>query len=251
MSKSTSIKSAKGTTASISSSADVALRVLALGDSITYGFNESPGNSYRRYLQCSVSTSGRAMTYIGTTTNGDWNNNANDGYVSQEIDAISTSAKYILSKTPSANLVLLHAGSNDILHNVDISNAPDRLGTLIDKIYDSTGGAAILVAQIISFGEGYTTYNAALKTYNAAIPAIVATRVAKGMNVVVVNMQDVVSSTDLIDGIHPDASGYKKMATKWLTAIEGMNGLKNVTGAYIDEGNSAVPSSGSCADLSA
>lgn len=147
--------------------------------------------------------------------------------------------------------MLLHAGSNDILHSVDVDGAPDRLGTLIDKIYDSTGGAAIVVAQIISLGQGYTSYNAALETFNAAIPDIVATRVAKGINVVTVDMQDVVEASELVDGIHPVAAGYKKMAAKWLTAIEGLSGITDVQGEFTDEGSSAVPSSGSCADLAA
>lgn len=108
-------------------------------------------------------------------------------------------------------MVLLHAGSNDILHSVDVSTAPDRLGTLIDTVISATG-ASVLVARIISLGEGYTEYNTLVDTYNAAIPAIVAARVAEGKNVAVADMSSAVKSDELIDGIHPIAAGYKKMA---------------------------------------
>ncbi|KAL5322156.1 hypothetical protein ACEPPN_010126 [Leptodophora sp. 'Broadleaf-Isolate-01'] len=226
-----------------------ALRMLALGDSITYGFNENPSNSYRKFLQCSLSTSGVAATYIGTTTSGDWANNAVDGYVGQTIDQIGVSASWILTQTLPPNLVLLHAGSNDILHSVNVATAPERLGTLIDKVIAATG-ASVLVAQIIKLGEGYTEFNTLVDTYNAAIPAIVATRVAAGKNVAVVDMSSQVSADQLIDGIHPIAAGYRKMAAAWLAGLEGLS-VSNVTGSFEDLGASAVPSSGNCADLAA
>lgn len=59
-----------------------------------------------------------------------------------------------------------------------------------------------------------------------------------------------VDADELIDGIHPIASGYKKMAAAWLEGLQGLS-VSNVTGAYTDLGASAVPSSGSCADLAA
>ncbi|KAG4443652.1 hypothetical protein IFR05_000838 [Cadophora sp. M221] len=224
-----------------------ALRILALGDSITYGFNEKPSNSYRKFLQCSLSTSGVPATYIGTTTSGDWTNNAVDGYVGQTIDQIGVSVSWILTQTPPPNLVLLHAGSNDILHSVDVSTAPERLGALIDKVITATG-SSVLVAQIIKLGEGYTEFNALVDTYNAAIPAIVATRVAAGKNVAVVDMSGQVSADDLIDGIHPIAAGYRKMAAAWFAGLDELS-ISNVTGAFEDLGASALPSSGNCADL--
>lgn len=188
-------------------------------------------------------------TYIGTTTSGDWTNNAVDGYVGQTIDQIGSSASWILSQAPPPNLVLLHAGSNDILHSVDVSTAPERLGTLIDTVIEATG-ASVLVAQIIKLGEGYTEYNTLVDTYNAAIPAVVATRVAAGKNVKVVDMSGQVDADELIDGIHPIAEGYRKMAAAWLEGLDGLS-VSNVTGAFVDLGASAVPSSGNCADLAA
>ena len=113
-------------------------------------------------------------TYIGTTTSGDWTNNAVDGYVGQTIDQIGSSASWILSQAPPPNLVLLHAGSNDILHSVDVSTAAERLGTLIDTVIEATG-ASILVAQIIKLGEGYTEYNTLVDTeagYTNPLPPV-------------------------------------------------------------------------------
>ncbi|KAH7420241.1 SGNH hydrolase-type esterase domain-containing protein [Cadophora sp. MPI-SDFR-AT-0126] len=244
---SNSLPTAIASSAKISTS--TALRILALGDSITYGFNENPSNSYRKFLQCSLSTSGVPATYIGTTTSGDWTNNAVDGYVGQTIEQIGSSASWILGQSPPPNLVLLHAGSNDILHSVNVDTAPQRLGTLLDTVIAKTG-ASVLVAQIIKLGEGYEQYNDLVNTYNAAIPAVVATRVAAGKNVKVVDMSGRVDAGELIDGIHPVAEGYRKMAAAWLAGLDGLK-VSNVTGAFVDLGASAVPSSGNCADLKA
>ncbi|PBP20052.1 lipolytic enzyme [Diplocarpon rosae] len=225
------------------------LRILPLGDSITYGFEEAPGNSYRKFLQCSLKTSGVPVQYVGSHSNGDWDNAENDGYVSQEITKIGESAAWILEQKPPPNVVLLHAGTNDILHSVDVANAPKRLGELIDKVISATG-ASVLIAQIISLGGEYTQYNAALKTYNDALPAIVDARVAQGKNVGIVDLSNIVPASDLVDGIHPRAAGYRKMAPVWLAGLEGLK-INNVTGSFEDLGATAVPSSGNCADLTA
>ncbi|OWP05372.1 hypothetical protein B2J93_8114 [Marssonina coronariae] len=225
------------------------LRILPLGDSITYGFQESPGNSYRRFLQCCLSTSGIPVQYVGSHSNGDWENAENDGYISQEITKIGESAAWVLQQKPAPNVVLLHAGTNDILHSVDVAKAPERLGALIDSVISATD-ASVLVAQIIKLGEGYTEYNAALEKYNAAIPAIVAARVSQGKNVAVVDLSDTVSASELVDGIHPVAAGYEKMAAALFTALQDLP-FNNVTGSFEDLGPTAVPSSGNCADLKA
>ncbi|CAG8978236.1 hypothetical protein HYALB_00010727 [Hymenoscyphus albidus] len=228
-------------------SPQTALRILALGDSITFGFNENPGNSYRRFLQCSLSTAGIPVSYIGSLTNGDWTNNANEGYTGQEITQILTSASKILAQKPSPNVVLIHAGSNDIIHNTDLANAPKRLGAMIDSVVEKTD-AAVLVAKIIGFGAGVTQYNAATDTYNSAIEGVVAERTKKGLRVKVVDMRAVVTASDLVDGVHPKASGFKKMAKVWLDGLQGL-AINNATGAFVDVGKSAVPGSGNCADL--
>ncbi|CAG8950530.1 hypothetical protein HYFRA_00002737 [Hymenoscyphus fraxineus] len=230
-------------------SPQTALRILPLGDSITFGFNENPGNSYRRFLQCSLSTAGIPVSYIGSLANGDWTNNANEGYTGQQITPILTSASKILEQKPSPNVVLLHAGSNDILRNSDLANAPQRLSAMIDTIIEKTD-AAVLVAKIIGFGTGNTQFNAPADTYNSAIEGIVAERTKKGLRVKVVDMHAVVTASDLSDGIHPKASGFKKMAQVWLDGLQGL-AINNVTGDFVDLGRSAVPGSGNCADLAA
>ena len=73
------------------------------------------------------------------------------------------------------------------------------------------------VAQIIPIGIG--SYNTKIQQLNAAIPAW-----ATGLNktespIWVVDQYTGFSTSDLRDGVHPNAAGDKKMLDKWYPAI--------------------------------
>jgi lysophospholipase L1-like esterase len=138
------------------------LRILPLGDSITYGFLEPEGNSYRRDLQYLLASNGNPVQYIGSETTRNWPNNQNDGFVSQTIDQISESGDPEITGSPKANIVLLHAGTNDMIGNFTVDEAPARLGNLIDKIHTNSPDTFVLVAQIIV--NANTTVNDRLKS---------------------------------------------------------------------------------------
>jgi lysophospholipase L1-like esterase len=96
--------------------------------------------------------------------------------------------------------------------NDNVTNAPARLGGLIDKIILSNPDALVLVAQIIA--NGNSTINDRIKAYNQALPAIVSARSRAHPNVRLVNM-DAVLVEDLPDNTHPNENGYTKMANAW------------------------------------
>jgi lysophospholipase L1-like esterase len=157
-------------------------------------------------------TTGNGVQYIGSLKNGDWSDNANDGFSGQKIDEISASGNAEITGTPKANVFLLHAGTNDMAQNDNVTNAPARLGGLIDKIILSNPDALVLVAQIIA--NGNSTINDRIKAYNQALPAIVSARSRAHPNVRLVNM-DAVLVEDLPDNTHPNENGYTKMANAW------------------------------------
>jgi hypothetical protein len=67
----------------------------------------------------------------------------------------------------------------------------------------------VIVAQVIPYRRGPEPGH---RTYNAAIPGIVAPR---GARVSMVDMQTLLSPSDYADGFHPNAGGYDKMARAW------------------------------------
>ncbi|TVY84412.1 Multidomain esterase [Lachnellula suecica] len=223
------------------------LRILPLGDSITFGFNEASGNSYRRYLECMLYQAGNGVQYIGSLKNGNWSDNANDGFSGQTIDQIGITGNPEIIGTPKANVFLVHAGTNDMDQNLNITYAPFRLGTLIDEVTVSNPDALVLVAQIIV--NANTTVNDWIKTYNEALPAVVG---ARSKNVRLVSMDKVLVG-DLLDGTHPNEGGYLKMANAWYPALmsarnEGL--IMLATQPFTNEGGSSLPAGGgNCSTL--
>ena len=60
---------------------------------------------------------------------------------------------------------------------------------------------------------------AAARTFNSAIPGIVQSKKNSGKRVHLVDMHAALTTNDLIDGVHPTAGGYDKMAAVWYSVL--------------------------------
>jgi lysophospholipase L1-like esterase len=129
------------------------------------------------------------------------------------IDGISKQITQNKTLNMASDIVLIHIGTND-MYMSDPGGAPDRLGKLIDQIATGLPNALIVVAKIIPLSSAAS----AVATYNAAIPGVVAQRVAQGKHVIVVDLNTGFPSGDM-DSVHPYQSGYNWMGDKWYAAI--------------------------------
>ncbi|TFK18661.1 lipolytic enzyme [Coprinopsis marcescibilis] len=181
---------------------------LPLGDSITFGMGTNDGNAYRKYLKDRLRQDGIEVDYIGTVKAGNMEDNDCQGHSGATIDQISGYANTPLAQKPQ--VVLLKAGTNDMAQNRDINNAPNRLITLVDKIFTASPNATVLVASLVplSFGQ------ANVDRYNTQVKTLVDGKASQGQHVVFVSMS-AVTTGDLADGVHPNANGYNKMAQAW------------------------------------
>lgn len=142
--------------------------------------------------------------------------NHNEGHPGAIITEIATFAKASLPQRP--NVILLMAGTNDMAQSLNVSDAPRRLGVLIDQCHTACPDAVILVAQLTPSSSNTTQANVAV--FNPTIPDLVAARVSNGTKALVVNMEAFVTTNDLIDGLHPNDIGYGKMAQGWLEGLQ-------------------------------
>jgi lysophospholipase L1-like esterase len=197
------------------------VRVMPLGDSITEG-TQVPGG-YRIGLWQRMTAARYRVDLVGTQFNGPSNLGDHDhqGHPGWRIDQIDASVSGWL-RTTTPRTVLLHIGTNDILQNYNVSTAPQRLSTLIDRITTAAPSADVFVATIIPLSSAAQA-NAA-RTFNAAIPGIVQNKVNAGRRVHLVDMQSALTTGDLIDGVHPTATGYDKMAARWFSALQSVPG---------------------------
>jgi lysophospholipase L1-like esterase len=124
------------------------------------------------------------VDFIGSVQAGTTADNYNEGHDSATIDQIASFAPLSLSDRP--NIILIHAGTNDMNLPLDPSTAPTRLGNLIDEVLGACPDALVLVAQIIPSGTGATQAN--IIAFNAAIPDLVIAREFAGFKITVVNM---------------------------------------------------------------
>ncbi|HYQ64852.1 ricin-type beta-trefoil lectin domain protein [Actinophytocola sp.] len=217
------------------------VRVMPLGDSITEG-TQVPGG-YRIGLWQRFSSGGNRVDLVGSQFNGpaSLGDHDHEGHPGWRIDQIDANiAGWLRTYTP--HTVLLHIGTNDVLQNFNLSGAPARLSTLVDHITATVPDAEVFVATIIPLANAGQESNA--RAFNATIPGMVQSKVNAGRHVHLVDMHGALTAADLIDGIHPTATGYDKMAAAWYAA------LRAVPGSLTNPGQQLVGTqSGRCADV--
>ncbi|MDG4784670.1 ricin-type beta-trefoil lectin domain protein [Micromonospora sp. WMMD1102] len=223
------------------------VRVMPLGDSITEG-TQIPGG-YRIGLWQRLVNGRYTVDFVGSQFNGpaslgDHDHQGHPGWRIDQIDA--NVVGWLNAQRPRS--VLLHIGTNDILQNYNVGTAPNRLSTLIDRITGTAPDADVFVAQIITLSN--SNQAAAARTFNAAIPGIVQSKRDAGKRVHVVNMNSALTTADLIDGVHPTAGGYDKMAAVWHTALQSVAGSIGSPGTGTPTAGAIVAAaSGRCVDV--
>ncbi len=196
-------------------------KVLPLGDSITFGTPTNNGG-YRVELFTKAVGDSKHITFVGSQSNGPSMvagttfpkaNEGHPGWTISQIDGISTSSQALKD---SPEIILLHIGTNDMVQGAN--GAPDRLGTLIDKLVAALPDSLLVVTSIIPLPLAASS----VMTYNATIPATVKQRADAGKHVMYLEMFDGFPSNGLSsDNVHPnDNVGYPWMGDAYYEAIK-------------------------------
>ena len=196
-------------------------RVMPLGDSITEGIGYPGGGGYRVGLWQRLAHGGYTTDFVGSGFNGPsslWDHD-HEGHSGWRIDQIDANVVNWV-RTYQPRTVLLHIGTNDISQNRDLANAPNRLAGVIDKITSTSPQTDVFVATLIPISWG----DSQVRSFNSAIPGIVSSRANAGKRVHLVDMYRALSTGDLSDGVHPNQSGYDKMAAAWYNALLSVPG---------------------------
>ncbi len=204
------------------------VKIMPLGDSITLG-QQANGwagkGGYRYPLWQKAAAAGWNTGSVGTMDDRnlnipplDANHARHEGHSGWRIEQIDASVTSWLN-THQPDVVLVMIGTNDVSQQFNLSGAPARLGHLIDTITAVRPSAYVFVASITRVSSG--TYESWTQSYNSAIPGLVSQRAAAGKKVSFVNMHDdsQMTTADLADGVHPNDSGYAKMANVWYNAL--------------------------------
>jgi len=216
--------------------------IMPLGDSITQG-------GYRRFLLGDLNGRGTTFSFVGTQTtasdgipNLDPPQTHHEGHGGYRIGDIESNLDGLNDQTTGyprstnhggfwfpgipdgpekrpavyPNIILLHAGTNDITLGATPEQARDRLRALITRIVTDRPKAQLIVASITPRTDDKEGANAA---YDALIPALLKEPAFAGKNISFVDMHSKLTPKDLGDAVHPSDVGYQKMADAWLQAI--------------------------------
>ena len=145
--------------------------------------------------------------------------NLNEGHSGYIINDVSSVAVQYLRTIPCPNIALLHVGSNDANIPVDPANAHVRIGALLDNIATVCPSMPVIVAQIVRSNNPNTQAN--INMFNPLIPSVVAQKAQDyGRKYITLDLSgDFLSPSDLSDDLHPNDSGYWKMAQGFYQAV--------------------------------
>lgn len=189
------------------------LRIMPLGDSITEG--QSVPGSYRIELATLFTADHRPFDFVGSQSNGppgltDHDHEGHPGWClancANNLD--DHLAEWLTTYRP--DVVLLDAGTNDLLTGASKQEAVDRLRTVVDHIYRMLPDAHLYIAQIHGAG-----------TFNQGVVEVASQAGSRGHFAVVVNMDNTggFAESDYLDGIHPSARGADLMGRMWYAAM--------------------------------
>ncbi len=211
-------------------------RILALGDSITYGAGGS-GGGYRVPLFRKARERNREVTFVGRvntgppTVDGVAFPSGHEGYPGYTISACGGRngiAPLVASAMVSAHpdVVLLMIGTNDVDAGCDLPSMPGRLGALVDSIFEASPDTFVVVANLVPSQN--EAFDARALAYGHAIPGLVSAR-ARASNgrrrTAFVDMTSAFRKVPefrtklLADMLHPNDAGYAVMADVWATAL--------------------------------
>lgn len=194
------------------------LRIMTLGDSITKGSGSTHLNGYRGYLRDKLvayasGESSWSIDMIGSLKHGNMADNDHEGHSGEFIREISTYVGRSIAARP--NVVLIHAGTNNMDKEIDLDIAPDLYNSMLINIMNKAPEAVILVAPVIWANDERMNRNT--DKFNADLRTIIRSKQNDGKRILEVPIE--IGLSDLNDSKHPNNQGYNKMATAWYNAI--------------------------------
>lgn len=219
--------------------ANPTLRIMPLGDSITYGSGSTATAGYRGPLWTALKNAGYDVDYVGTQTGNqptgiesfDPDHEGYPGWrVSHATKGLLEQMDDVFAAVRDPHVILLLIGTNDTGDGVDhMQNLMVHYEKLVDKICTAQPDARLIVSTITWRGDDAARDNLNQTCFNSKIADFVQTQQDRGRHVSLVDMRAALGSdlayfenndlSTVTDKLHPNAAGYAKMAEAWYSEI--------------------------------
>lgn len=190
------------------------LRIMPLGDSITKGNGSGDENGYRERLRNKLLRQAAiSVDMIGSLSSGTMTDHSHEGHSGKYLADIET--YWELSVRARPNVVLIHAGTNNMDKAVELASCPDIMESILDGLFAKAPDAVLVVAPIIFAKSVEMQKNT--DAFNKKLKVIVETKQKAGKHILLAPID--ITTADLADDKHPNDKGYEKMANAWLEGI--------------------------------
>jgi len=205
------------------------VRIMPLGDSITYGADNSlnavdSSIAYRGSLWTKLHDAGYDIDFVGEVQAGsdyrifdpsfDLDNEGHWGWRADEIASHVTD--YLTANSP--DIILLHIGTNDLHQGEDIISTVNDVATILDQIHNFDPNIEVIVARIIN----QQIYDQQTTDYNSALETMLQNRITNGEPITIVDMENgagIDYANDMLDNFHPNTAGNSKIADQWYAVL--------------------------------
>lgn len=193
------------------------VRIQMIGDSITAG-PHTRGSLWDELIErnCDADLVGTQNDFADLVGDAD-----HDGYEGFAIAEIAALVPDVIERE-RPDVVLVHAGTNDLAPGVDVAAAVGRLEALVRSVLSTAPSVRVIVAEIVPLDGAITEVEA----FNDGVAAMV-TRLAE-VEDRAVTVVDQFTGFDLArdsdDGVHPNESGGRKAGVRWADALESVEG---------------------------
>jgi lysophospholipase L1-like esterase len=188
----------------------VALRVMPLGASSTEGIGSPATAGYRGPLYRTLQREAVAVDFVGSLSGGpptlpDRDHEGHSGWTLAMIAPRVTG--WVAAARP--DVVLLHAGTNDLRRGASGAAVARRLDDVLGRILAAAPHAHVVVAGVWAPLPAARRGRAELA---ALTPLVVARHRLLGGSVDYLDTSTLLDPGQLADGLHPNASGYAAIA---------------------------------------
>ncbi|KAI1762607.1 carbohydrate esterase family 3 protein [Hypoxylon sp. FL1150] len=204
----------------------MALRIMPLGASITYGYGSKDKDGYRKDLRDKLEAGGNEVNMVGDNPSGEMKDNDTEGWKGYTVAMVHEKANKAVPEF-KPNLILVNVGTNDCIKNEDLPDAGNRMTSLLNDLYRESPRATVILSTLLvnrddAVQKRTVDFNDQLKTVASKFQLY-------GKRLVLVDMQGPKGplKADLnADGTHPNEVGYRKMADVWYDGIQQADSRK-------------------------